>query len=95
MKRKTAGFLAVLFLTLVIFSISFTALETHHDCSGEDCPICLFLNACAQTLRLSLGAAGAVCASALHFLLLLKIMPAARRAAVPRTIVSLKVKLTA
>ena len=45
----------LLSVLLIIFTISnmlFTAHEMHHECSGEDCPICFVIQTSAQNLKL-------------------------------------------
>ena len=43
---------AVLLLALTIFSVTFTACEKFHHCSGQDCPVCFVLQISTQNLRL-------------------------------------------
>ena len=42
--------LLVLFVAVVISSMTFQALETHHDCPGHDCPICYTIHVCNDVL---------------------------------------------
>ncbi|MBQ6521108.1 MAG: hypothetical protein IJI14_20565 [Anaerolineaceae bacterium] len=50
---RTNIFLAVLAAMLagMLLSVCFIAAEADHDCSGEDCPICVFLTLCEQNIR--------------------------------------------
>lgn len=50
---RTKIFLAVLAAMLagMLLSVCFIAAEADHDCSGEDCPICVFLTLCEQNIR--------------------------------------------
>ncbi|MBR6004542.1 MAG: hypothetical protein IK068_07470 [Lachnospiraceae bacterium] len=41
---------SVLVLSLML-SLSFVAFEAHHDCEGEDCPICICLEECVNTIK--------------------------------------------
>ena len=44
---------ACLLLFVVLFSAtSYLALESNHDCIGEDCPVCACLEQCGQVIRL-------------------------------------------
>lgn len=53
--------LAFLIIFILLFSVFFEAFEAHHDCEGEDCEICLALEACANlTQDIRTGASAAV-----------------------------------
>ena len=52
LKRIAAGFLGLLVLAAVLFSAFYIAVEADHDCAGEDCPVCLCIRFCADTLNL-------------------------------------------
>lgn len=52
MKHKKSALLALLFVFAVISSAGFLILEAHHECSGEDCPVCLEINICSHNLKL-------------------------------------------
>ncbi len=55
--RVSAGVMCVLLLFVMLFSVFFMAAEVEHDCSGEDCEICLCLHHCESLLsRLRTGA---------------------------------------
>lgn len=53
MTRKR--FVYTLFLAVFIFgflsSVAFIALEANHECSDDDCPVCLQLCVCMNTLK--------------------------------------------
>ena len=49
--RIAAGVLIVLVLFVMLFSVFYIAVEAGHDCSGEDCEICLCLHHCESLLR--------------------------------------------
>ncbi|MBP5153297.1 MAG: hypothetical protein ILP13_10355 [Lachnospiraceae bacterium] len=49
--KVLAGFFAVFMLTVALSVCVFTAVETFHDCSGEDCPVCITLMQCESLLR--------------------------------------------
>jgi len=42
----------VLFAVLLLFSICFEVLESDHQCSGEDCPICKVIQIVRQNIKL-------------------------------------------
>ena len=41
--------LALVFL--FVFSLAAIVLHTHHDCSGDDCPVCCILKLCQSLFR--------------------------------------------
>ncbi len=42
--KKSFRFLLLLIILLLVFSFAYSSAESaHHDCSGEDCPICAIL----------------------------------------------------
>lgn len=47
-----SGFLAFMLVFSLLFSIGYIAAESDHDCSGEDCPICISLVQCEEISRL-------------------------------------------
>ncbi|MBR1913060.1 MAG: hypothetical protein IJ828_11995 [Treponema sp.] len=51
MKLKTA--FAVLFMTCTLYSVLYISHESHHECSGEDCPVCLVIAISMQNMKLS------------------------------------------
>ena len=64
MTAKQIRALTALLLALVmILSVSFIALNAHHDCSGEDCRICAQIRACEELLRDLLPAAAGLLAA--------------------------------
>ena len=48
-KRATA-LLCMALLVIVSLSCTFILLENHHDCAGEDCPICLAIQQAQSNL---------------------------------------------
>ena len=67
-RRFLAGTMAFVVLVTVMFSIAFTALESTHDCCGEDCHICFCIRECEKYLeqtRLGYKTDVRVCADAL------------------------------
>ena len=58
LNKKTArGFgkvLGVLMVLSLLCAFFFIAFEAHHECEGEECPICACLEECVRTVR-SLG----------------------------------------
>jgi hypothetical protein len=50
-KRFVVGIIAAMMLIVVLFSSFYIAIESGHDCTGEDCPICSCIQQCENTLR--------------------------------------------
>ena len=52
--RKIYGqILALIILVAIFFSALFISMEMgHHDCSGEDCPICATMEECVNNIRI-------------------------------------------
>ncbi len=51
-KRRIISFLMILLIVFVLVSSFWSILhETHHDCSGEDCPVCAMIAVCKNTLK--------------------------------------------
>ncbi len=93
-KKLLAGFIALAVLFMLLFSVFFITAEARHNCIGENCPICLEVQACVQalsTLGTGLSTAVAVFATA-HFFVICAITVFHRNPS--HTLVSLKVKLT-
>ena len=58
-KRICAFVTAFLVAAVLLLSGLFIVTHTEHECTGEDCPVCVQLEACAATIRLITEAAGA------------------------------------
>ncbi len=50
-KRIVSGLLGLMLLAAVVFCAFFPAMEAHHDCTGDDCPICSVLHLCEENLK--------------------------------------------
>ena len=44
--------MAVLFLIFTVYSVFYIAHESHHECSGEECPVCQVIIISVQNIRL-------------------------------------------
>lgn len=45
MKKTLAIMMSILLIVMVIFSYHYVVSNAHHDCSGEECPICIQMEA--------------------------------------------------
>lgn len=69
--RITAIFLILAVILFLLVSTYFIAYEADHECTGEDCPICVLLQISENSLRqLGSGAPAAAAASSLFVLML-------------------------
>lgn len=51
-KKKTiALFMSVILVFSFLFSFLFVVREAHHDCIGEDCPICECIEQCQGIIK--------------------------------------------
>ena len=50
-RRVTAGIMGFLLLGILLFSTIYIAVESHHECEGESCPICFIIEQCENTLQ--------------------------------------------
>ncbi len=48
--RIAAGALGLLLLALLLFSSFYPAAEADHDCTGEDCAVCVCIRLCENAL---------------------------------------------
>ena len=65
MKTLALG-IVILMLSVFVLSVMFTAVEADHDCSGWDCPVCMLIQQCEQTIR-SIGGSVSFAAFSLLF----------------------------
>ncbi len=57
-RKIAAGILGMLMLFVMLFSAFYIVAEADHDCAGNDCPICVCIQQCENTLhQLSNGTA--------------------------------------
>ncbi len=93
-RRFIAAVLTAVALLVLLSSSIFILSHADHDCTGEDCPICEQLCACAQNLKSLTAAAAAVMVMIAFRFALQAVMGQAEYAYIPHTPVYLKVKLS-
>ena len=49
--KVLVAFIGVMMVLTVVSSAFFISAESHHDCIGEDCPICSLIEACETILH--------------------------------------------
>lgn len=50
-RRIMAGIIGIMMLFVVMLSAFYIALESGHHCEDEDCPICICIQQCENTLH--------------------------------------------
>ena len=50
-KRIVVGIMGIMLLVVVLFSTFYIAHEAAHECTGDDCPICVCIAQCENILR--------------------------------------------
>ena len=95
-KKNAVCLFGAIYCFVIIFSVTFIAVEAEHDCTGEDCPICFNVSLCAGTLRQSANFSQAFFTFAGMFILvpLFKFLCTSYFCGVCRTPVNLKIKLS-
>ncbi len=94
-KKKTLVFaLSVLLCMTMVFAQLFIITHYHHDCCGENCPVCREIAACTVYLHGAGSCLIAVACVLLFSLIILKVFIIESSVHNSITLVSLKVKLT-
>lgn len=93
-QNRIAAVIAAITVLVVLFSSAYIVEHADHDCTGEDCPICEQLYACARNLNNLTAAAMVVTVMLVLRFALQAVAGQAKYACVPRTPVYLKVKLS-
>ena len=93
-KRAVSWVLFIVFCLVIFCSSAFIIVHADHDCTGEDCSICMELAQCRKTLNML----GTAFAGALQLTLMLCIVAALcsiiiRSHSEHTTLISLKVEL--
>ena len=95
-QKRICAFLAAFLVTAVLLlSGFFIVTHTEHDCTGEDCPVCAELHACAATIRLITEAAGTGAVVIFTYMITQKLLLSYQsgRSLCPVSLVSLKILL--
>ncbi len=50
-QKQKSFILALILILCILFSICFIILEAEHDCTGEDCPVCISLAQCEELIQ--------------------------------------------
>ena len=50
-RRLIYALLLAMFISGFLSSVTFIAIESDHECSDDDCPVCLQINICMNTLK--------------------------------------------
>lgn len=92
--KLIAPVLAALIILTVFMSLLFVIHEAHHNCTGEDCPVCARIEACISTVKNFIDIVTvAVLLSVIAALLIITSLPPNKIFGKEKTPVYLKVKL--
>ncbi|MBR0251116.1 MAG: hypothetical protein IJQ77_08535 [Synergistaceae bacterium] len=50
-RRLIYALLLAMFISGFLSSVTFIAIESNHECSDDDCPVCMQINICMNTLK--------------------------------------------
>lgn len=78
----------------MLFSLCFIAAAAHHDCTGEDCAVCMQISFCESVLRTLSQSAAAIFAAGAVVCLIVSVSFAAKKGLSVDSPVSLRVKLS-
>ena len=92
--KQLSAVLTVLLALVMLFSVVYIALESEHDCCGEDCMICAQLRACEELLQNLLLTTALLSAAVCFCARICIIAHTDLRFAHPHTLIALKVKLS-
>lgn len=51
MRKITSLTMIIIVFFVVVLSTFYIAHEYHHDCDGDECPICILIEQCENTLK--------------------------------------------
>ena len=94
LRRLLAVITALIVVFALLYSVAYPAFNAEHNCSGDECSVCLIINLCENTVKL-LSAVIAVfllCTVILRFLFVL--LRCVLLNTCKSTLVNLKVKLS-
>lgn len=94
--KKIFAFVTAFLVTAVLLlSGFFIVTHTEHECTGEDCPVCAELQACAATIRLITEAAGTGAVVIFAYIITQKLLISYQTGLYmcPVSLVSLKIRL--
>lgn len=94
-KRICAFVTAFLVTAVLLLSGLFIVTHAEHECTGEDCPVCAELQACAATIRLITEAAGTGAVVIFAYMITQKLLLSYQSGLYlrPVSLVSLKIRL--
>ncbi len=50
-RKIAAGIICAMMLVIMLFSAFYIAAEAGHECTGEDCPVCVCIRQCEKALH--------------------------------------------
>ncbi|MCR5332257.1 MAG: hypothetical protein K6E62_13900 [Lachnospiraceae bacterium] len=91
--RIASGIMGSMMLFIVLFSSLFIAAEADHDCVGDDCPICVCIQQCENTLHGICDGTVALSSVVFSFIFILFVVAIPVAAVISNSPVSRKVRL--
>ena len=92
-KKIFAGIICIVMLLTLMLSVTFLIEEFHHDCSGEDCPVCATIQICENAVRLAGSSEVTFTFALIPLSVMLAVTVIYAPVIVPETLVSRKVRL--
>lgn len=93
-RRSFALLFALAFCFFVLLSSTYVAAEANHVCRGEDCPVCCQISLCETMLKTVSAGVAAVGVGIALVLSLLFFLPSFVENRRPKSLITLKVKLS-
>ncbi len=92
--KRAAVATAIVLLFAMLFSVLFIVHETGHKCTGEDCHVCMKIDACENALKNITGAVAAAAALAVVCYVFVRSLLPVHNFCAASSPVTLKVKLS-
>ncbi len=92
-RKITACIMAFMMLLFMLSSFFFISSHVHHNCHGEDCPVCACIQMCENSIRGCGSEAAAVASVIIPILAFILTISAGVNSFTPDTLVSRKVRL--
>ncbi len=92
-RRTAAAVVCLTMIAVILFSAFCIAAEADHDCTGEDCQVCVILHQCENILRRAGEAAAVLSAAVLPVLFTILAVLCLAAAVLQETPVSQKVRM--
>ncbi|MCD7797397.1 MAG: hypothetical protein LUG95_07345 [Clostridiales bacterium] len=92
-RRITAMLVSLIYIFILLFSITFVAIEADHECFEDNCPVCCQISICNNILK-NVSSVSAVALAVLTLIFTALLIICAERHIAGDTLVMLKIKLS-